>query len=175
MKIIEEHGYNSAMLGLSLSYNPPLEKMPNVVTKLLKRDLNGGELKFLEQIVVWLDITAPRYFWQQFDTYRVGISKQSESTMYTLLKRELTQDDFILPIYQNLLDSLNRDIRNKDFEMVKNNLSEGFLQRRIITTNYKTLINIIKQRRNHRLSEWQYFNDYLINNLEQQEIIKALV
>ena len=73
IKILSEHGYNEALLGLSLSYNQPIDKMPNVVTKLLNRELNGGELKFLEFITVYLEVTAPRYFCQQFDTYRIGI------------------------------------------------------------------------------------------------------
>lgn len=188
MKIekLSEHGYNEAMIGLSLSYNQPLENMPNVVNKLLNRDLNGGELQFLEQIAVWIDVTAPRYWWQQFDKYRIGIEddgnghrinvpKQSESTMHTILKRELTQADFIEPIYEATLKELNSDIRNKQFMNVKNNLPDGFLQRRVLFTNYKTLIGIIRQRKHHRLGEWDLFCNYLIENLEQKHIIEALV
>lgn len=183
MKIIEEHGFNSAMLGLSLSYNQPIEKMPNVVKKLLKRELNGGELKFLEQIVVWLDITAPIKFWTQFDTYRIGIkdnperietTQQSESTMHTILKKELTQKDFHTPIYQCTLDSLNIDIKAKNFLEVQYNLPSAYIQRRIVTTNYKALIGMLRQRSHHKLDVWQYFYQYLTENLEQQEIVKEL-
>lgn len=175
IKILSEHGYNEALLGLSLSYNQETENMPNVVNKLLNRDLNGGELKFLEFIGVWLDITAPRYFWQQFDTYRVGRSEQSESTMHTILKRELTQSDFEEPIRIDILELLNSMIERKDFDNVKNNLPESFLQRRILFTNYKTLIGIIKQRKNHRLKVWTEFNQYLIDNLEHNEIVEKLI
>lgn len=175
IKILSEHGYNEAMTGLSLSYNQAIENMPNVVNKLLKRELNGGELKFLEFITVYLDVTAPRYFWQQIDTYNVGIRKQSESTMHTILKRGLVQSDFEEPIRVDILELLNSMIERKEFDNVKNHLPESFLQRRIIVTNYKTLIHIIKQRKNHRLKVWTEFNNYLIENLEQKHIIDALV
>ena len=189
IKILSEHGYDAAMLGLSLSYNQTIENMPNVVSRLLKRDLNGGELKFLEQIMVWIDISATRYFWQEFDTYRVGIQdnplpdcgykinvpKQSESTMHTILKRPLQQNDFENGIYEATLTRLNDDIKNKEFFRVKDNLPEGFLQRRIMMISYKTLINILRQRANHKLPAWHHFNEYLITNLEQKEIIYELV
>ena len=55
----------------------------------------GGHDKFLESIQVWFVMDMPRYFWQEFDTYRVGGSKQSESTMYTLGKRKLSTSDFV--------------------------------------------------------------------------------
>lgn len=186
IKILSEHGYNEAMIGLSLSYNQAIENMPKVVNKLLKRELNSGELQFLEQIAVWIDVTAPRYWWQQFDKYRIGVEddgnghkinvpKQSESTMHTILKRELTQADFEGGIYYNTLDCLNIAIKNKWFDEVKGNLPESFLQRRVLFTNYKTLIGIIRQRKHHRLGEWDLFCNYLIENLEQKHIIDALV
>lgn len=186
IKILSEHGYNEALLGLSLSYNQSIENMSNVVNKLLKRELNSGELQFLEQIAVWIDVTAPRSWWQQFDKYRIGLEddgnghkinvpKQSESTMHTILKRELTQADFEEPIYDCTLKELNNDIGNKNFFVVKNNLPEGFLQRRVLFTNYKTLIGIIRQRSRHKLKEWELFNQYLIENLEQKHIIDALI
>ena len=163
------------MIGLSLSYNQAIENMPKVVNKLLKRELNSGELKFLEFITVYLDVTAPRYFWQQIDTYNVGIRKQSESTMHTILKRKLLQSDFEEPIRVDILELLNSMIERKEFDNVKNHLPESFLQRRIIVTNYKTLIHIIKQRKNHKLKVWELFCNYLIENLEQKHIIDALV
>lgn len=185
IKILGEYGLEFAMLGLSLSYNQPVSKMYNTAEKLAKRNLYGGELQFLEQIIVWINIQAPLYWWGQFDKYRVGIAdndgyrinvpKQSESTMHTILKRELTQDDFEKPIYSTMLNIINNSIRDKDFDNVNNNLPRGFLQRRIICTNYKTLIHIINQRHNHKLQQWQIFNDYLIDNLELQHIIKDLV
>ena len=78
VRILEEHGHDSALLGLSLSYDQTPERMPAVAERLRFR--GDGHNKFLESILVWLDVTAPRYFWQQFDTYRVGVTKQRQST-----------------------------------------------------------------------------------------------
>lgn len=155
VKILKEDGYKEAMLGLSLSYGTDKEKAESTAIRLYTKD--GGHNKFLESIVVWLDITAPRYFWQQFDTYRIGVTKQSESTMHTILKRELTQLDFEDPIKPIILSNLNDRIQKKEFDQIKNELPEGFLQRRIICTNIKTLRNIIAQRKHHKLALWQQF------------------
>ena len=63
--------------------------------------------------------------------------------MHTILKRELTQSDFEEPIRIDILELLNSMIERKEFDNVKNHLPESFLQRRILFTNYKTLIGII--------------------------------
>ena len=140
--------------------------------------LDGGHNKFLESIVVWIDINAPRYWWQEFDTYRVGITKQSESTIHTLLKNKLTQDNFESNIPEEFLNYLNVIINKYDgksrIEMtkeIKNVLPEGFLQRRVVCTNYKVLKNMIGQRKNHTLGGWKILLDYLKNNLEHSDLI----
>lgn len=158
VNIINEDGLDEAMLGLSLSYNKEIkngDEMFAVAKKLASKD--GGHNKFLESIVIWIDITAPRYWWQQFDTYRIGITKQSDSTMHTIMKRPLTQEDFETPIPEYLLMLLNAYIVQKNFDAIKNILPEGFLQRRVVCTNYKVIRNIIKQRETHKLKEWQVF------------------
>jgi hypothetical protein len=157
------------MLGLSLSYNQPVAKMPAVAARLLPR--GGSHVKFLESIAVWLDITAPRYWWQQFDTYRIGITKQSESTMHTLLKRPLVQADLERPIPETVLDALNERIAAKRFDEVKALLPEGFLQRRIVCTNYKALRHIVGQRHDHRLAEWQTFIRAVLEQVEHPEYL----
>ena len=161
IKILNESGYKEAMLGLSLSYNvSDFDRIEKVARKLAGKD--GGHNKFLESIVVWIDITAARYWWQLIDTYRVGVTKQSESTTHTIMKHELTSDNFerhsnyeCVPC--DVVDWLNDMIRRKEFLRIKMNLPESFLQRRIVCTNYKTLRNIILQRWDHRLPEWQQF------------------
>ena len=135
VKILREAGYDEVLLGLSLSFNRSVEGMPQVAQRLCDKD--DGHNKFLESIVVWLDITAPRYWWQQEATYRIGITRQSESTMHTILRKELTAQDFINSIPVQTLDRLNKLIKDELFEQLKNELPEGFLQRRIICTNYK--------------------------------------
>jgi len=156
IKILNECGYDEALLGLSLSYNTE-KSMDVVAEKLASRD--GGHNKFLESICVWIDIDAPRYFHQQLDTYRVGITKQSESTMHTIMKRSLVAEDFEgeFTIGINVINDLNWLIERKRFDEVKRLLPESFLQRRIICTNYKVLRNMIIQRETHKLPEWTTF------------------
>jgi thymidylate synthase ThyX len=167
VELIEEHGELSALLGLSLSYNQDPARMASIAGKLcLKGD---GHNKFLESVVVWLDIDAPRYFWQQFDTYRVGVSKQSESTMHTMTVRPLRQEDFESPIPQAYLSQLNRWVENKDWRAVKRNLPESFLQRRIVCLNYMTLQRMIRQRSSHRLVEWRAFIDAVLRQVKHPE------
>ncbi len=177
VKILEEHGHDSALLGLSLSYRQDPERMSDVARRL--RFHGDGHNKFLESIVVWIDATAPRYFWQQFDTYRVGITKQSESTMHTMTARPLAQADFAHPIPEAHLGHLNRLIATADWEAVKRDLPESFLQRRIVCANYMALQRVVRQRASHRLAEWRTFIDaildqavhpeYLAENLHEEE------
>ena len=200
--ILSEHGYDEALFGLGLSHGitsgfedftdfvwdeyrftatPELAHMQSVAERLAGKGL--GHDKFLESIQVWLDIKAARYWWQEFDTYRVGTSKQSESTMHTITKRELTQEDFEYPIPQALLDHLNAlcgaykytegEARDATFLALKAALPEGFLQRRVVCTNYKVLQNMIRQRYNHRLPEWKEFIWFLADNLHHTELLPS--
>jgi hypothetical protein len=166
---LNECGYIEALIGTSLSRNKLPEDMVSVCERLAPMGL--GHNKFMEFISVWLDITAPRYFYQQLATYRIGSSWLSESTMYTITKRLLTQEDFEYPITIEILNSLNELIKGGSLEEVKNNLPEGFLQRRIMVTNYKALKNIYDQRKNHKLKEWHIFLDSVLSQIEYPEFI----
>ena len=152
---IGEAGCIEALYGLALSYGRVQEEMPAVAERLCSKD--GGHNKFLESIVTWWRIRAPRYWWQEFDTYRVGITKQSESTMHTLIHRELDITDFVPGVSQDIIDEVNKYIADGDLSTAKKNLPEGFMQTRVVCVNYKALRNIIIQRRAHRLREWQVF------------------
>lgn len=165
---LNEAGFDEAMLGLSLNKNQPVENMPIVAFKLSKAD--GGHNKFLEHIIVWLDVTAPRWWWQQADTYRIA-SKSSQSTMHTILKRPLNQNDFQYPISEDTLSYLNQLIAAKDLERLKNELPEGFLQRRMWVVSYKTLRNILNQRGTHRMPEWQEFESHILNQVAHPELL----
>jgi len=167
--ILREAGYDEALLGLSLSYNRAVEEMPEVAEKLLAR--GGSHVKFLESIAVWLDITAPRYWWQQFDTYRVGVSKQSESTMHTILSKSLSQENFEGYIPLDTIQRLNALISYEAFELVKNKLPEGFLQRRIVCCNYKVLSHIYGQRKDHRLKQWHIFFDSVLAQVQHPNFV----
>lgn len=172
--VLKECGYEEAALGFSLSYNTEPKRSMEIMPKYAFGI--PGENKFLEQIIVYLDVTAPRYWWQEADTYRVGTSKQSESTMHTLCKKGVSKENFEGFVSQNILDELDLSIKAYRDKMVsiayvKNILPEGFLQRRIWMVSYKTLQNIYIQRINHRLPQWQYFLETILNNIEHPEFV----
>ena len=184
VKVLSEHGYEEAVLGFSLSYNTSIERTKEILPKYAFGI--PGENKFLESIVLWVDVTAPRFWWQEADTYRVGSTKQSESSMHTLAKNGVTQENFEYPIDNTTLANINWLIdyynteanpgwKTESFARIKNYLPEGFLQRRIWSFNYKTLQNMYIQRINHRLPQWRYFLTEVTDNIEHKEyIIKGL-
>lgn len=176
-KVLREAGHEEALLGMSLSHglhkkemseNERWERKLKVARGLAHKQ--GGHNKFLESIIVWLDVTAPRYWWQQADTYRIS-SKQSESTMHTILKGCLEQYAFYEPIPVELLDYLNRQIEAKELDKVKRVLPESFMQRRIWCLSYKTLQNMYHQRINHKLQEWRDFLGLVVDGIEHPEYV----
>lgn len=174
VRVLHEAGYEQALFGLSLSYNTDPEKMAPVALKLAHRvqgdGYPGGENKFLEAIFLWIDVDAPRFWWQEADTYRLS-TKQSESSMHTILKRCLEQEDFVEDIEPAWLTLINEKIVAKDFRWLKRHLPESFLQRRVWVMSYKTLQNIWYQRRNHKLPEWHYSLDQLMPQVQHAELI----
>jgi len=180
VKVIRVDGVDEALFGLGLSYGitssmtidtfrhtPEVyQRMERVACRLAHK--GKGHSKFLESISIWLDVRAPRYWWSEMDTYRVAVTKQSESTMHTILKRPLSQEDFERPIDPMYLDLLNAYIDEKmDIAQVKNGLPEGFLQRRIICTNAKSVQHMIEQRRGHKLCAWRTFIDGVLTGWER--------
>jgi hypothetical protein len=183
IKVVNESGYEQAVDGIGLSYGViDKERLKKVAFNLVDKD--GGHNKFLESMVVWIEIKATRCWWQEFDTYRIGTTKQSESTIHTITKRPLTPEDFdndvscifadylntMIYEYNNTEDS-DHERKKKLFKKIKVNLPEGYLQKRLVCTNYKTLRNMIWQRRNHRLKEWHTFIDGLKQQLKHSEIL----
>jgi len=168
VNVLSEHGYFPAMLGLSLSYNQDVGKMPEVADKL--KNKYGGHNKFLESIFMWVDVDAPLYFWKQGDTYRLS-TKQSESTMHTLLRTPITQELFEDPIDDSILDKLEEMRVAKDFDKLNSHLPQSFLQRRIWVMNYMVIKNIIRQRRGHKLPQWDFFIDAIFNQAENKELL----
>lgn len=131
---------------------------------------NFAHSKFLRQIFVSVDITAPLYFWSEYDTYKVGTTANSESTMHKLTKdaKSLTIADFeldeeelaftrdvVIPKLQEI--SLNPNYGEiKRLRLLKQNLPTSYLQKRHWTGDYEVVRNIYNQRVNspHRLIEW---------------------
>jgi len=179
VKILKECGYEEAMIGLSLSYNKSVEEMPRVAEANYQK--GDEESKFLRHIDVWMLVEAPRYWWIQMAEYRIGQhwlddwEWQSGSTMHTIMKRELEQTDFEIGIPQDFLDRLNGLIWGKEFYRVKNALPEGFLQSRVVKTNYQAIRRIIKQRRKHRLPQWQFFIRAILEQIGHKEFFSDLI
>ena len=181
VKILHEAGYDIAVQAIGLSFGvTDEERLRNVAFKLADKD--GGHNKFLESMQVWIDIKAARYWWQEFDTYRVGTTKQSESTIHTICRTMLSQEDFSHEICFQTISYLNLAIhmynatedpeeKKKAFMDIKANLPEGYLQRRTVCTNYKVLRNMIWQRKNHRLPEWHQFINTLKTDLEYSDLL----
>ena len=139
------------------------ERLETVMKRLA--GIGNGEDKFLRQIPVCYNIQAPLYWWSEMDTYKVGTTAQSESTMHSLGSvPKITQDMFERNIPDEILNELNAVLNryrvshsDADFMMLKNILPSGWLQRRMWTANYAVLKNIYRQRKHHRLPEWWQF------------------
>lgn len=187
VKVLKVEGYTEALLGMGLSYgltsgkepicltdNPELtERLIKICAKCASR--GNGEDKFLRMIQIWADVTAPRFWWAEFDTYKVGTVALSESTMHTLGKRPLAQKDFEGGLPIELLDWLNTYVCSDSLiELKKRCLPEGFLQRRIVNFNYAVFANMIRQRRNHRLPQWHYFLNKIYYGLPMLEFLPPL-
>lgn len=142
---------------------------------LMKRLRNAGtdHRKFMRMITVYVDITAPLYWWKEFDTYKVGTVANSCSTMHKIAAKEFTLDDFscehLLPTakknLESTIDILNgyRDQYNVDtnsevkkaywWQMIQL-LPSSYNQKRTVMLNYEVLANMYKSRKNHKLDEW---------------------
>ena len=158
-----------ALQGMALSYKPPgddlaqwwngdrLDRAIKRADKLAHR--GGGHNKFLRQIETAWEIRAPRHWWSQFDTYQVGTTRQSESTMHTLAKQPPKRTDFAddTPWLTWAAFWVQWHLCRKDIDRLKSALPEGYMQTRVVTMNYMTLQNIIAQRKSHRLGAWAEF------------------
>lgn len=154
---------------------------------LMTRLRNAGtdHRKFMRMITVYLDITAPLYWWKEFDTYKVGTVANSCSTMHKIAAKEFTLDDFShehlsdfsshpenvqdpLTILSSTIKTLNscREcyIKEKDnffwWQMIQL-LPSSYNQKRTVMLNYEVLANMYKSRRNHKLDEWHTFCDWI--------------
>ena len=130
--------------------------------------------KFLRQIIVSMDITAPLYWWKEFDTYKVGTVANSTSTMHKIQAKEFSREDFSCDrLTDDALAVLDSVISYLESERVKFNetkerahwhnmiqlLPSSFNQMRTVSMNYEVLINIYYARRHHKLDEWHILCD----------------
>lgn len=162
--------------------------------------------KYLRQIFVSMDITAPLYWWKEFDTYKVGTVANSCSTMHKIHSKEFTIDDFS---YEHLIDNWDMPADEAPYNVeyeeycnvplevleftikalnvyrdvyIKTNdkkywwqmiqlLPSSYNQRRTVTMNYENVVNMIHQRKNHKLDEWRKF----VEILESLTYVKDIV
>ena len=172
VEVLEEAGYKSAMFGLSLNKDQPPEEMGKVAKRLAPHD--QGHNKVLEHIMIWLNVRAPRYIWQEMDTYRLS-SKNSQSTMHTIMKNKLTTSNFECgEVLLHQLRHLNTILDGGNLVVLKRHLPEGFMQRRMWMMSYKTLRNVILQRRTHRLPHWEKFIGTILSQVEHPELLPTL-
>lgn len=153
---------------------------------LAQKLISGGSehRKFLRQIMVSADVTAPIYWWKEFDTYKIGTTANSTSTMHKITSKPITLDCFETEDYDpglQLIDPIRLGVRIgrfiEDLEQLRQLyiqtkdkkywkelirwLPESWLQKRTVTMNYENLRNIYSQRSNHKLSEWHYFCNWI--------------
>lgn len=129
--------------------------------------------------MVWADITAPRYWLTEADTYRNGVEKVSCSTMHKLTSREITLEDFehdsnaysdnaaracagyVEDMRQAYLAAEDPDEKKEIWRTLIQNLPQSYLQKRTFMFSYAALRNIVRQRENHKLKEWLQFIDWV--------------
>ena len=156
---------------------------------LAKRLFDAGteHRKYLRQIFVTCDILAPLYWWKELDTYKVGTTANSCSTMHKIHSKEFVLDDFstehlhrlAYSTLENVVSDLNyyRELylksKSKDYwwDMIQL-LPSSYNQLRTVTMNYEVLANIIRQRKNHKLDEWIKFCEVM---LEANPILHRLM
>lgn len=158
---------------------------------LMKRLFKGGteHRKYLRMIQVYVDITAPLYWWKEFDTYKIGTVCNSCSTMHKIHSKEFTLDDFShehlscgeygnVEMMKCVIDCLNvareKFIETKDksewWQMIQL-LPSSYNQKRTVMLNYEVVVNIINQRKNHKLDEWHQ----LVDEFKQLHMIEYLM
>lgn len=169
-----EDGWNENLIG-------PNDR--GLMNKLAKAGTDHR--KFMRMITVYLDITAPLYWWKEFDTYKVGTVANSCSTMHKIAEKEFTMEDFscehlisdeAIPgrVYSakgmmeatvnnlNMFRKLYLETQDKKYwwQLIQL-LPSSYNQRRTIMLNYEVLANIYKSRRNHKLDEWHTLCDWI--------------
>lgn len=180
-------GYNSLTIG------------PNDQNLMMRlRNAGTDHRKFMRMITVYVDITAPLYWWKEFDTYKVGTVANSCSTMHKISEQEFVEEDFSFEhiyfaseddpgdwvanqIYvetQHIISALNAarikylETQNKLYwwQMIQL-LPSSYNQKRTVMLNYEVLANIYKSRRNHKLDEWAWHDGVIDGDKSNKKYI----
>ena len=160
---------------------------------LMRRLAKAGtdHRKFMRMLPVYVRITAPLYWWKEFDTYKVGTVANSCSTMHKIAEKEFTLDDFscehlmggYLEQMRRIIDDLNNARKyftvgdqffspgnKRDWWQMIQLLPSSYNQTRNVMMNYEVLANIYKSRKDHKLDEWRSFCKW-IEDLPYSELI----
>ena len=153
------------------------------------RRAGSDHRKFLRQVMVSADVTAPLYWWKEYDTYKVGTVANSTSTMHKIHSKPFSREDFstdhmtepTLAFMDQVIEKLE-EIRLRYLEEGKKKedwydmiqlLPSSYNQMRTCSLNYETLVNIYYARRNHKLDEWHVFCEWIRNLPYGRELIAA--
>lgn len=175
---------------LELAIGPNDQKLMTAL-----RNAGTDHRKFMRMITVYVDITAPLYWWKEFDTYKVGTVANSCSTMHKIADKEFTLEDFscehlisdeAIPcrVYSaksmmeatvnnlNTFRKLYLETQDKKYwwQMIQL-LPSSYNQRRTVMLNYEVIANIYKSRKNHKLDEWSFGFIEWIRSLPYSELI----
>ncbi len=144
--------------------------------------------KFLRQIFVSMDITAPLYWWKEFDTYKVATVANSTSTMHKIQAKSFSREDFscdrLTPDALDCLDALIAFLEKERLAFLDTQdrshwhnmiqlLPSSYNQLRTVTMNYETLINIYYARRSHKLAEWHTLCDVIMSLPYAEQLIRV--
>lgn len=146
--------------------------------KLMKALAGAGtdHGKFLRMINVTVDITAPLYWWKEFDTYKVGTVANSCSTMHKIHAKEFTLDDFshehlgiqsvrvlkdVIKVMNDFREEFLKDHEKDNWWQMIQLLPSSYNQKRTVQFNYAVLLNMYHARKNHKLDEWHDFCDWV--------------
>lgn len=206
---IKSYGWDAAMRGMRNPMNSwdkgdtefYIDGMPKIgpndmklATNLIKAGPEHG--KWARQVFVSMDITAPLQWWKELDTYKVGTTANSQSTMHKLAANPITIDcfetddmiadlkvfdgaifnpddylsdcwEYVISMCETLRQRYNETKDVRYWKELVRLLPEGYLQTRTWTANYAVLRTIYHQRKNHKLTEWTTFLDEVVNNLPQ--------
>lgn len=152
------------------------------------RKAGSDHRKFIRQIFVSVDITAPLYWWKEYDTYKVATVANSTSTMHKIHSKAFEREDFsvdhmteaTLEFMDTIIEKLEEirlhylETKSKAdwYDMIQL-LPSSYNQMRTCTFNYETLVNIYYARRNHKLAEWHTFCDWIQTLPYAKELIVA--
>ena len=158
---------------------------------LAKRLRNAGtsyHRKYLRQVMLSVDITAPMYWWKEYDTYKVATVANSTSTMHKIHSKPFEIEDFShdhltengLKVLKGIVDEMEKIrleyVETKDkalwYDLIQL-LPSSYNQMRTCTLNYETLINIYKSRKHHKLEEWRSFCEWIETLPYAKELIIA--